>query len=178
MALQGASLRAARARALVCCPESAPTYLDDSVGNENQTIMVDLSNSSNMTSHDKLLEEYRREYNRVVRSLLLPYTTAQDVVKIKEWELPSTIDILMEMQSLKTLSDVLSSIVKNLIDEEDSLISVPAIQMSVINPCKTMPNVAGQDEIRPFQAEIVDPKCPSVSIKTVYFYARGATRQR
>ena len=176
-------MRAARARALVCCPESVPTYLDDSVGNENQTIMVDFSNSSNMTSHDKLLEEYRREYNRVVRSLLLPYTTAQDVVKIKEWELPSTIDILMEMQSLKTLSDVLSSIVKNLIDEEDSLISVPGIQMPVIekpaiNPCKTMPNVAGQDEIRSFQAKIVDPKCPSVSIKTVYFYARGATRQR
>ena len=104
-------------------------------------------------------------------------------MKINEWQIPSTIDILMEMQSLKTLSDVLSSIVKNLIDEEDSLISVPAIQMSVIekaaiNPCKTVPNVAGQDEIRPFQAEIVDPKCPSVSIKTVYFYARGATRQR
>ena len=104
-------------------------------------------------------------------------------MKIKEWQIPSAIDILMEMQSLKTLSDVLSSIVKNLIDEEDSLISVPAIQMSVIekpanNSCKIVPNVAGQDEIRPFQAEIVDPKCPSVSIKIVYFYARGAARQR
>ena len=74
-------------------------------------VLTDLSNPSNMTSHDKLLEEYRREYNRVVRSLLLPYATAQDVVKIKEWELPSTIDILMEMQSLGTLSDALSDLV-------------------------------------------------------------------
>ena len=93
-------------------------------------------------------------------------------MKINEWQIPSTIDILMEMQSLKTLSDVLSSIVKNLIDEEDSLISVPAIQMSVIekpaiNPCKTVPNVAGQDEIWPFQVVIIDTKSPSKSIETV-----------
>ena len=88
-------------------------------------------------------------------------------MKIKEWQIPSAIDILMEMQSLKTLSDVLSSIVKNLIDEEDSLISVPVIQMSVIekpanNPCKTVPNVAGQDEIRPSHVEIVEPNSPKV----------------
>ena len=113
----------------------------------------------------------------------MPYTTEQGVHKIKEWQLPSTIDILMEMQSSSNLSDVLSDFDKNFIDEEDSSISIPIIQKSAIetpatNPCETLPNVVGQDEIRPFQAEIVDPKCPSVSIKTVYFYGRGATRQR
>ena len=157
-------MRAARARALVCCPESAPTYLDDSVGNENQTIMVDLSNSSNMTSHDKLLEEYRREYNRVVRSLLLPYATAQDVVKIKEWELPSTIDILMEMQSSGTLSDALSNLVQYLIDQE---IQESAIEKPANNPCKSLPDVAGQDAIQLSQAKFVDPKSNRKSTETI-----------
>ena len=74
----------------------------------------------------------------------------------------------MEMQSSGTLSDVLSDSVKNFIDEEDSSISIPVIQKSAIetpatNPCETLPNVAGQDEIRPSQAEIVEPKSPSES---------------
>ena len=99
-----------------------------------------------------MLEEYRREYNRGIESLLLPYTTEQGVVKIKEWQLPSINDILMEMQSSVTLSDVLSDFVKNFIDEEDSSIPIHIIQKLAIekptsNSCETLPNVAGQDKI-------------------------------
>ena len=79
--------------------KSAPTYFGDSAGNESQAIMVGLSNPSIMTSHDKIFEEYKQEYSITVRSIILPYTTEQGFVKIKEWLPPSTIDILMEMQS-------------------------------------------------------------------------------
>ena len=46
-----------------------------------------------------------------------------------------------------------------MIDQEDSSILIPAIQKSAIekpanNPCKSLPNVAGQDTIRSFQAEL------------------------
>ena len=48
----------------------------------------------------------------------------------------------MEMQSLGTLSDVLSDFVQYLIDQEDSSISAPviqklAIEKPVVNSCKT-----------------------------------------
>ena len=114
------------------------------LGNENLAIMADPSHPSNMTAHDKILEECRREYDRAVKSLFLSrcHTIEQGVMKIKECQLPSTIDILMEMQSLGTLSDVLSDFVQYLIDQEDSSISAPviqklAIEKSVVNSCKT-----------------------------------------
>ena len=88
--------------------------------------MDDLSIPRNMTSHD-MLEEYRREYNRGIESLLLPYTTEQGVVKIKEWQLPSINDILMEMQSSDTLSHALFDFVKYLFNKEDSSIPTPVI---------------------------------------------------
>ena len=124
--------------------------------------MDDLSIPRNMTSHD-MLEEYRREYNRGIESLLLPYTTEQGVVKIKEWQLPSINDILMEMQSSGTLSDVLSGVIKDLIDQVDSSIQVHVIQKSVIeklanNLCKSFLDVDDQDAIRTSQFEFVDLK--------------------
>ena len=90
---------------------------------------------------------------------------------IKEWQIPSTIEILMEMRSLGTLSIVVSGIIKDLIDQENSSIQAPVVQKSVIekpanNLCKSLPNVAGQDTIRSSQAEFVDPKSPSKSIET------------
>ena len=60
-----------------------------------------------------------------------------------------------------------------MIDQEASSILVPVIQESVIekptnNPCKDLPacDVACQYIIRPSQAEFVNPKFPSKSIKT------------
>ena len=56
------------------------------LGNENQAIMADLSNSSNPASSEELLEEYRREYDKAVEGLLLSCfrITEHGVIKIKE----------------------------------------------------------------------------------------------
>ena len=145
------------------------------LGNKNRAMMVDLSNPSNPTSSEKLIEEYSREYDRAVECLLLSCfrITEQRVVKIKELQPPSKIDVLMEMQSSGTLSDVLSDFVKHLIHKEDSSIPTPVIQESAIekptsDPCKILPMVAGQVEIRPSQAEFVDPKFPKKSTETIF----------
>jgi len=86
--------------------------------------MADLSNPSKMVARDKLLEEYKKEYDRAVKRLFLSrcHTIEQGVKKIKECQIPSTIEILMEMRSSGTLSNVLSSVVQDLIDQTDSSI--------------------------------------------------------
>ena len=113
--------------------------------------MTDFSNPSNMAARDKLLEEYKREYDGAVRRLFLSscHTTEQGVKKINECQIPSTIEILMEMRSSGTLSNVISSVVKDLIDQIDSSIQAHVAQKSVIekptnNPHKSLPDVAGQ----------------------------------
>ena len=97
-------------------------------------MMIDPSNSSNISSHEKLLQEYRRECNQADERLLLScyHKTEQGVIKIKEWKPPSTIDLLKEVQSSYTLSDALSDLVQYLIDQEDSSIPIPVIQKSSI----------------------------------------------
>ena len=100
------------------------------------------------------------------------HKTEQGVKKIKECQIPSTIEILMEMRSSCTLSNVLSSVVKDLIDQTDSSIQALVVQKSVIeksvtNPCETLPNVVGQDEIRSSQAKFVHPNPPRKSTETI-----------
>ena len=137
--------------------------------------MADLSNSSNISSHEKLLEEYRRECDWADERLRLScyYKTEGGVIKIKKWTPPSTIDLLKEVQSSDTLSDALSELVQYLIDQEDSSVPVPVVQKSAIeelanNSCKDLPiyDVAGQDTIRPSQTEIVKPNSPSKCTET------------
>ena len=72
------------------------------------------------------------------------------------------------MRSSGNLSDVVFGIVKDLIDQKNSSIQALVVQKSVIeksanNPCKSVPDVAGQDAIRPSQAKIVEPKFPGKS---------------
>ena len=126
-----------------------------------------------MAARDKLLEEYKREYDGTVRRLFLSrcHTTEQGVKKINECQIPSTIEILMEMRSSGTLSNVISSVVKDLIDQIDSSIQAPVAQKSVIekptnNPCKSLHDVAGQAVIRPSEAEFVDKKSPDKCTET------------
>ena len=149
--------------------------------------MADLSNPSKMVACDKLLEEYKREYDGAVRRLFLSrcHTTVQAVKKINECQIPSTVEILMEMRSSGTLSNVISSVVKDLIDQIDSSIQAPVVQKSIIekptnNPCKSLPDVAGQAVIRPSQAEFVDQKSPSKCTETnssTSTLGGGATKQ-
>ena len=97
----------------------------------------------------------------------------EGIIKIKKWTPPSTIDLLKEVQSSGNLSDALSELVQYLIDQENSSVPVRAVQKSAIeepanNPCKDLPicDVAGQDTIRPSQAEIVEPNSPSKYTET------------
>ena len=120
-----------------------------------------------MAARDKLLEEYKREHNRALKRLFLSHchTTEQRVQRIHEWQIASNIEILMEMRSSGNLSDVVFGIVKDLIDQKNSSIQALVVQKSVIekptnNLCKSVPDVAGQDAIRPSQAEIVEPNSP------------------
>jgi len=137
--------------------------------------MADLSSPSNITARDKLFEEYKREYDGAVKKLFLSHChiTEQGVKVIQEWQKPSTIDILMEMRSSDTLFNIVSGIIKNLIDQENSSIQASVVQKSVIekqtnNPCKDLPicDVVGQDTVRPSQAEIVKPNSPCKSTET------------
>ena len=75
--------------------------------------MTDFSNPSNISSHEELLQEYRRECDQADERLLLSYyrKTAQGIIKIKEWKPPSMMDLLKEVQSLDTLSNALSDLV-------------------------------------------------------------------
>ena len=99
--------------------------------------MADLSNPSKMVACDKLLEEYKQEYDGAVKRLFLSrcHTIEQGVKKIKECQIPSTIEILMEMRSSGTLSNVISSVVKDLIDQIDSSIQAPVDQIILAKVC-------------------------------------------
>jgi len=117
----------------VCWPESASTQIGDSAGDENQIIVADLSNLSNMAARE------------------------QGVKVIKERQIPSPIDILMKMQSSGNLSDFVSGIVKDFI--QAPIVQKSVIEKPTNNPCKDLPicDVVGQDTVRPSQAEIVEP---------------------
>jgi hypothetical protein len=156
-------------------PEKVPTNWRLRWGNEDQATIADLSKPS-----IDLSEEYLRERDLVEERLFLSCfcKTKQGVFEIKEWQPPSTIDTLKEMQSLGNLSNDLSDFVsyylKSLIDKEDSSDSIRVYLESVtkpiddiINPCKKLPNcdVVGQETSRPSLAEIVDLKSSNKSIE-------------
>jgi hypothetical protein len=138
--------------------------------------MADLSGLS-----VKLCEEYLIERDLAEKRLFLSYycKTKQGVVEIKEWQTPSTVDALKEMQSLGNLSNDLSDFVsyylKCLINKEDCSESilvnlesvVEKLTDDIINHCKALPSrdIVGQETSRPSLAEIVVRKSPSKSIK-------------
>ena len=99
--------------------------------------MADLSNSNNRTSYEELLEEYRQERNQVDERLFLSCyrKTEQGIIKINEWQPPSTIDLLKEMKSSCTVSDFLSDYVNYLINEEDNEDLDFVSDECIINPC-------------------------------------------
>jgi hypothetical protein len=102
--------------------------------------MADLSNPSHMMAYEDFRTEYSKEFDRAVENMLLSCfrQTGQGIIKIKELQQPSTIDILKEMQSSGNLSDALSVFVnlrlKVLIDKEDSSDSIRFNLESVIKP--------------------------------------------
>ena len=90
---------------------------------------------------------------------------------------PSYHDVLREVLSTSILSNSDRIYIKYLLDKPelidivDKVNPIPVVQKSVIEkptnkPCKNLPDVAGQDTIRPSQAEIVEPKSPNKSTET------------
>jgi hypothetical protein len=83
-----------------------------------------------MMAYEDFRTEYSKEFDRAVENLFLSCfcQTDQGIIKIKELQQPSTIDILKEMQSSGNLSDALSVFVnfrlKVLMDKEDSSDSI------------------------------------------------------
>jgi hypothetical protein len=117
-ALQGAPPR-------TCWLRKGVNKLTTPLGNEDLAIMADLSDLS-----VKLCEEYTRERCLADKRLFMYCfrKTEQGVIQIKEWQPPSTINTLKEMQSLGNLFEELSEFVnyyiKSLIDKEDSSESI------------------------------------------------------
>jgi hypothetical protein len=129
------------------------------LGNEDLAIVTDLPDLS-----VKLCEEYTRERCLEDKRLFLSCfrKTEQGVIWIKEWQPPSTINTLKDMQSSGNLFDELSEFVnyylKSLIDKEDSsesiLVNIESVVEKLTNdltdPCKALPNcdVVGQKTSR------------------------------
>jgi len=91
---------------------------------------------------------------------------------------PSYHDVLRKVLSTNILSNSDRIYIKyllgkpELIDIVDKVNPIPVIQKSAIekpanNPCKDLPDVAGQDTIRLSQTEIVEPKSSRKSTETI-----------
>ena len=63
------------------------------------------------------------------------HKTEQGIIKINEWQPPSTIDLLKEMKSSCSVSDFLSNYVNYLINEEDNEDLDFVSDECIINPC-------------------------------------------
>ena len=81
-------------------------------------------------------------------------------------------DLPRHSKSTAAFISGLLTFVDELINKKRSVDPIPVIQKLAIkkpanNPCKSLPNVASQDTIRPSQAEIVEPKSPRKSTETI-----------
>ena len=77
-------------------------------------------------------------------------------------------DLRKHNKSIASAISGLLNFVDDQINRNKSVDQISVVQKSVIeklanNPCKSLPNVASQDTIRPSQAEIVEPKSPGKS---------------
>jgi hypothetical protein len=100
------------------------------------------------------------------------HTIEQGIIQIKEWQPPSTIDILKEMKSSSTLSDLPSNFLNYLINKEDNMDLDFVSDEFIINPCNDVISTCvvshgSKDPIRPSKAEIIDPKFSSENIEAV-----------
>ena len=96
----------------------------------------------------------------------------QGVIKIKEWHPPSTLDLLKEMKSSCTLSDLLSELVNYLINKKGNEDLDSVSDASIINPCNDVISICvvaheSKDPIRPSQAKIIDLNPSSENIEAV-----------
>jgi hypothetical protein len=143
--------------------------------------MADPSNPSSMMALEGLPEELLKGVNKT----LYPhcYRVAEQgviMMKISVINKLRMYDLPKHSKSTSSFISDLLNFVDDLINKKKVIDAIPIIQKSAIekpanNPCKSLPDVAGQDTIQPSQAKIVDLKPPSKSIETV---SHTSTRQR
>jgi len=126
--------------------------------------MADLSNSSDMMA----LEGFPEDLRKVIHINLHSHcyrVKEQGVImmKISVIDELRMYDLPRHSKSTTAFISGLLTFVDELINKKRSVDPIHVIQKLAIekptnNPCKTLPNVASQDEIWPSQAKIVDPK--------------------
>ena len=146
-----------------------------SLGNENLAIMADLSNSSDMMAFEGLPESLRKGIDINMHSHCYRVTKqGMIMMKISAINEYRMFDLPNHCKSTASFICCLLSFVDELINKKKSVDPKPVIQKSAVekpanNSCNDLPtcNVIGQDTIRSFQAEIVNPKPHSENIATI-----------
>ena len=122
--------------------------------------MANLSNSSDMIALEGLPEDLCKSIDINLHSHCY-WVTEQGFIMIKIYVINELrmYDLPMHSKSTASFISGLLNFVDDLIDKKKSVDSIPVTQKSAIekpanNPCKSLPNVAGQDTIRSFQAEL------------------------
>ena len=136
------------------------------------------------------LEGFPEDLRKVININLHSHcyrVTEQGVIMMKIFVIDELrmYDLPRHSKSTTTFISGLLTFVDELINKKKSVDPTPVTQKSAIekpanNPCKSVPNVAGQDAIRPSQVEIVEPNSPSKYTETNSSTStlEGATKQR
>ena len=172
----------------MCWPRKASTQIGDSAGEEDLAIMADVSNSSDMIALEELPENLRKGIDINMHTHCYR-VTEQDVIMMKMFAINEYMmfDLPKHCKSTARFITDLLSFVDELINKKKSVGPIPVPEKSVVekptnNPCKDLSpcDVAGQDTIRPFQAEIVNLESHSENIEIVSssLTLGGARKQR
>ena len=128
--------------------------------------MADLSNSSDMMALEGLLEDLRKIIDINLHSHC--YRVMEQgviMMKISVIDELRMYDLPKHSKSTASFISGLLNFVDDLIDKKKTVDPIHVIQKSAIekpanNPCKDLPDVAGQDTIRLSQTEICRTKIP------------------
>ena len=151
------------------------TLFGDSAGEENLAIMADLSNSSDIIALGGLPEDLRKGIDINMHTHCYR-VTEQGVIIMKMFAINEyrMFDLPKHCKSMAKFITDLLSFVDELINKKKSVDLIPIPEKSVVekpthNPCKDLLtcDVAGQDTIRSFQAEVVNLKPHSENIEIV-----------
>ena len=141
-------------------------FLATLLGNENLAIMTDSSSSNGMMALEALLEKLHKGIDIHIQSHC--YRVMEQgiiMMKISVINELRMYDLPKHSKSIASAISGLLNFVDDQINRNKSVDPIHVIQKSAIekltdNPCNDLPtcDVVGQDELRSFQAEIVDPK--------------------
>ena len=150
--------------------------------------MADVSNSSDMIALEGLPEDLRKGIDINMHTHCYR-VTEQDVIMMKMFAINEYMmfDLPKHCKSTARFITDLISFVDELINKKKSVDLIHVLEKSVVekptnNPCKNLPtcDVAGQDTIRLFQAEVVNlkPHSKNIEIVSSSLTLGGARKQR